>query len=350
MLDSKTGRTAQKSELAARNHGRFSVAVIGAGMSGMACANHLAKHGFSVTVFEKEKEVGGRSSIYQDGHGTYDHGCQYFTVRDKRFQKHIDAMVDQNAVTIWPARLASCLQGVVHPVEEATILYVGTPGMNAIAQHLSDGMDVRLGTIVSTVKKNTKGWKLTAGGKREAFDIVVSGTPAEQTAQLLKSFPEIAAGAAKVKTRPCLSLTVGFDHALNVPFDAAHFNSCPVMWSSNNRTKPGRSHSEIWTIQATPGWSEEHFSSPEDMIGKILLSSFFESSGLSPVMPKFMRTHKWYYGWSDEPLRADCLWDKNTRLGACGDWCHKGRMEGAYLSGISLAEKIICDCPQSESA
>jgi len=332
-------------------HAQFSVAVIGAGMSGMACANLLAKHGFKVTVYEKEKELGGRASIYQDRQGSYDHGCQYFTVRDKRFKQFVDALVIQKAVNVWPARVASCLHGVVHPVEDDAVLYVGVPGMNAIAQNLSTGVDVRPDTIVSIIKKGVQGWKLTAGGKRETFDMVVVSAPAEQTAQmLLKSCPVISAEAARVKTRPCLSVTVGFDHVLNVSFDAAHFNSCPVMWSSNNRTKPGRSHNEIWTIQATTKWSEEHYSSPEDMIGKILVSSFFESSGLSPVIPTFMRTHKWYYGWSDEPLRKDCLWDKSARVGACGDWCHNGRVEGAFISGTSLAESIINSCAVAATA
>lgn len=35
------------------------VAIIGSGPAGLACANELNKHGFSVTVFEKEKELGG---------------------------------------------------------------------------------------------------------------------------------------------------------------------------------------------------------------------------------------------------------------------------------------------------
>jgi predicted NAD/FAD-dependent oxidoreductase len=325
---------------------RPSVAVIGAGISGMACARLLTAHGYPVTVFEKEKEAGGRSSIHQNGPYVYDHGCQYFLARDKRFVRHVEMFVEKGAVSTWPVRLASCLHGVVHQVEEDADLYVGVPGMNAIATYLSPGVDLRRDTIVSTVKRVNQSWKLIAGGKRETFDVVVVSAPAEQTAQLLHGFPVIADEAANVKTRPCLSVTVGFEHMLNASFDAAHFSSCPIMWASNNRTKPGRPHNELWTIQATTKWSGEHFSSPDDMIAKIVLSSFFESSGIAPVVPTFTRTHKWFYGWSEEPLKKDHLWDKDTWLGACGDWCHNGRVEGAFLSGISMAENIIKDCPQ----
>jgi len=350
MLESDPFKMLHNTEAVKVMKDRPSVAVIGAGVSGMACARLLAAHGYPVTVFEKEKEVGGRSSILQNNTDTYDHGCQYFLARDKRFDRHVKMFLEKGVVATWPVRLASCLHGVVHQVEEDTDLYVGVPGMNAIASYLSRGVDLRQDTIVSTVKRVGQSWKLIAGGKRETFDVVVVSAPAEQTAQLLHGFPAIADVAAKVKTRPCLSVAVGFEHILNVSFDAAHFSSCPIMWASNNRTKPGRPHNEIWTIQATTKWSEEHFSSPDDMIAKILLSSFFESSGITPVVPKFTRTHKWFYGLTEEPLKKEHVWDKDTWLGACGDWCHNGRVEGAFLSGISMAENIIKDCPQLASA
>jgi len=347
MVDAGKFKSMRGGESTKAIEGRPSVAVIGAGVAGMSCARFLTDHGYPVSVFEKEKELGGRASIIHDGLGTYDHGCQYFRVRDKKFQDHLKALQDKGVVAIWPAREASCLHGVVHQVEDDSVLYVGVPGMNAIAQYLADGVEVKSDTIVSGIKQGNHCWKLIAGGKRETFEIVVASAPAELTAELLKDFPVIAAEAATVKTRPCLSVSVGFEHMLNVSFDAAHFTSCPIMWASNNRTKPGRAHKEIWTIQATTSWSAEHFSAPEDTIGKILLSSFFEASGLPPVMPKFMRTHRWYYGKPDQPLNKSFLWDKETRIGACGDWCHNGRLEGAFLSGISMAECIIYDCPHT---
>ena len=61
------------------------VAVIGAGIAGLACARTLAQAGCEVTVFEKSRGFGGRMACRQTPFGTHDHGAQYFTVRDKRF-------------------------------------------------------------------------------------------------------------------------------------------------------------------------------------------------------------------------------------------------------------------------
>lgn len=62
-----------------------SIAVIGAGMAGVACARTLMQAGHQVTVFEKTDHAGGRTTTLQTPFGGFDAGAQYFTVRDERF-------------------------------------------------------------------------------------------------------------------------------------------------------------------------------------------------------------------------------------------------------------------------
>ncbi len=58
---------------------RKSVAVIGAGVAGLACAARLAAEGYLVDVFERNSEAGGKLGLLQDGGYSWDTGPSLFT-------------------------------------------------------------------------------------------------------------------------------------------------------------------------------------------------------------------------------------------------------------------------------
>jgi predicted NAD/FAD-dependent oxidoreductase len=50
---------------------------------------------------------------------------------------------------------------------------------------------------------------------------------------------------------------------------------------------------------------------------------------------------KWPHATPVNPLPQRCLWDRTQQLGMAGDWCGGPRIEGAYLSGLALAEALL---------
>jgi predicted NAD/FAD-dependent oxidoreductase len=60
------------------------IAVIGAGIAGLACAREIARADVAVTVFEKARGLGGRLATRRDGNLAFDHGAQYLTVHRGR--------------------------------------------------------------------------------------------------------------------------------------------------------------------------------------------------------------------------------------------------------------------------
>ena len=62
------------------------LAIIGAGISGLSCADRLREAGFDLVVFDKARGPGGRMATRRvetaQGIAHLDHGAQYFTVRD----------------------------------------------------------------------------------------------------------------------------------------------------------------------------------------------------------------------------------------------------------------------------
>jgi isorenieratene synthase len=71
-----------------------SVAVIGAGLAGIAAAAKLAERGFAVTIYEKESYIGGKVGSWKHNEKNVEHGFhaffkQYYNLRN--FLKEIDA-------------------------------------------------------------------------------------------------------------------------------------------------------------------------------------------------------------------------------------------------------------------
>ena len=66
------------------------VAIIGAGLAGLSCAQALVQAGYQVHVFDKSRGPSGRMSTRraEDHAGPWqcDRGAQYFTARDATFR------------------------------------------------------------------------------------------------------------------------------------------------------------------------------------------------------------------------------------------------------------------------
>src|SRR5262245_6894964 len=112
-------------------HGSRSIAVIGGGLAGLICARTLTNHGLAVKVFDKGRTPGGRISTRQIDGYRFDDGAQYFTVRDPRFQREVNAWLAAGLATEWTGRVCVLENGTVSAGEQKT-RYVGVPGMSAI--------------------------------------------------------------------------------------------------------------------------------------------------------------------------------------------------------------------------
>jgi len=327
---------------------RPGVAVIGAGISGLIAARILAERGYPVTVFDKGQRPGGRASTRIEGHFSFDHGCQYFTARDRRFIRYVEAWNELGIVCPWDARRASLHGGIISAVQDKVTRYVGVPGMDATARHLARDLDIRSGVKVSAVEYTASGWNIHFGNAMpETYEILVCAIPPAQTLELLKNQTPLVGKASEVSMQPCWAAMAVFDYELDTSFDAAHVSGSPLVWAANNGSKPGRSTGECWVLHASPSWSHDHIERPPAEIAAMLTAEFFKSSGLAPVKPKLLSAHRWLYASPAKPLPDTLLWDAGHAVGICGDWCHSARMEGAFLSGLELAEKIIDDRPRS---
>jgi len=328
---------------------RPTVAIIGAGMAGITAARLLSERGYSVTIYEKARGLGGRMSTRREGDYAFDHGCQFFTARDERFRRYLEAWEEQGLASRWDLRVASCERGTVTPLRDDTLRYVGVPAMNAMIKKMAAGLDVKLSTRVTGLQAEDGEWRVLSepAASDETYEIVVVSTPAEQAAPLLAGSSSLQAQAAVVRMQPCWSVMVAFEYDLEPPFDGAFLRGSPLVWVANNGSKPGRTTHECWVLHAAPSWSRDHLELPPEQIVEILLPAFFEATGLKPVKPLAAFAHRWRHASPENALDTGCLWDARAGLAACGDWCQSARLENAFLSGLLLAERIIAERPRA---
>ncbi len=320
-----------------------SVAVIGAGVAGLTAARTLADHGLNVHVFDKGRSSGGRISTRRTGDVSFDHGAQYVTARDERFARYVDSWMQDGLVQPWKGLIGVAKNGQVHAKDTETIRFVGVPGMSTLAEHLSRRLNVTQKTRVDKVDRIEDRWHLSddSGSDLGQYDVLLVATPPIQAVPFLKSAPSLADKVAAVNMEPCWAVMVAFDKPLDLPYDGVFLHDSPLSWAARNSSKPGRGSAECWVLHGSPAWSRASIESDESRVVDDLLAALYETTGIRTVEPESARAHRWRYALAENPLDVGCLWDGDLQLGVCGDWCAGSRVEGAFLSGMAAAGRVL---------
>jgi len=321
------------------------VAVIGAGISGLICARTLVDHGLSVKLFEKSNGLGGRMATRRTDQGiSFDHGAQYFTARDSRFQHSVDSWVHDGIVKSWNGRIVTLVDGSIREDKSNTQRYVASPGMNGIGKHLASDLDVNLQTTVAPLQRVGNKWQLVSDDGRQLgdFDVVAVATPAPQAATLMQAVPQLAMYAERVVMRGCWCVMLSTTEPLQLDFDGAFISQSPLTWIARDSSKPDRAHDcQTWVLHASPDWTESHIEASKDDVERQLIQEFWRATGHVPTPLHMSMSHRWRYATPVQSLTENCLFEPKTLIGACGDWCAGPRVEGAFLSGVALAGRIL---------
>jgi len=78
------------------------IAIIGAGMAGLACARHLAQAGHAPIIFDKGRGIGGRLATRRAEGLQFDHGAQYVNAHTPGFAALLAELAAAGAAAPWP--------------------------------------------------------------------------------------------------------------------------------------------------------------------------------------------------------------------------------------------------------
>ena len=319
------------------------VAVVGGGLAGLTCAQTLQAGGCEVVVLEKSRGPGGRLSTRRTESAQYDHGAQYFTVRDPQFASFIDGCSKEGVVAIWQPRRQA-------PARDDTTdhWHVGTPGMSALGRAQARGLTLKTEQRVMSLERRGTQWQLVIDGGQtlDGFDVAVVAVPNAQALPLLSEHaPQWAAALEQSTMQPCWTVMFSTHEALT-EFDAGSPSAGAIAWWARNSSKPGRKTTpgrHDWVLQASADWTAEHVNDDKSQVGLALMQAFGALLGcdVDPIEPPM--AHRWLYARRTPgmaPLPEPC-WSAALGLGVCGDGLNHSRVEQAYLSGLSLGQTIL---------
>lgn len=321
---------------------QISIAIIGAGISGLSCATRLQKLGFEVEVYEKSRGVSGRMSTRNRDGWNADHGAQYFTARDPLFIEELNHWIQSEAASIWNPCLKVYKQGQWHDSISSENRYVGTPNMTAPGKFLARNLSIQLNQTIDQIAIKKGKWSLHSiegGDIQKKFDWLVLALPAPQALALTQQIDlKIKGLVSNANMQGCWTVIVSPNQNLNTDFDAAFVNNEIISWISRNNSKPNRIGREVWTIHATPQWSQEWIELDRDAAAKLILDCA-KKLGLDFGDSK-VSIHRWRYASGHVNPASGPIINQDLKLGFCGDWLRGGRVESAWLSGYELASQI----------
>jgi renalase len=279
----------------------------------------------------------------------------------------------------WSADIRVIENGVLQAKKDAVAptRYVGVPGMSALGRYFSDPVSgsIVFNTRIECAEQQSGRWQLkTDEGKiwPNTFTHLVITAPAEQASTIVPAAPQHLLQYVKQRTLapcwcvpfcPCFSslrcslrvfrraVMLGFSHRQQIDFDAAFVNHHDaISWISRDSSKPGRSNgSDCWVVHASKEFSKTHLEEKPEKIAEIIMQSFLAlPMSTAPLdRPSMCVAHRWRYSIPEDDTEHPALWDPATKLGYAGDWTSGSRVEGAFLSGVEMAEKIRQDMGQS---
>ncbi|MAQ16103.1 MAG: NAD/FAD-dependent oxidoreductase [Sandaracinus sp.] len=301
------------------------IAIVGAGMAGLACAERLVRGGRQVVLFDKGRRVGGRMATRRQAGRQFDHGAQFFTARDPSFQEAVRGWQALGVVGEW-----------AQAGEDAETRWVGSGSNRALPEHLAASLDVRLGTAIAPLDGRTI--HTEEGRWLGRFDEVVVTAPPTQAAALLACSDTLLARLGNPTHSPCWAVIAAF--AERPCEEDVLRDRGALQWIARDASKPGRPKGETWVIHANEAWSRANLEHGPERVADELLRCWAHSLG-RPMRPTFAVAHRWRYARVTDPIGEPFLRDPEARLTLAGDGLLGPRVEAAWLSGVAAAEAIL---------
>lgn len=346
------------------------VAIVGAGMAGLAAARRLTAVGQKVVLFEKSAGVGGRIATRRVQGCLLDHGAQVIKpdgspLADVMFQE----LSTTDLIEVLPPVRIVGPEGEIlpedpHHTPQRAFTY--RDGMTTLPKLLVAALpeelfELRLKTRIGRMEESKDGFLLRDEQGRELLraDHVVLTPPAPQTADLLAAshLRDPTLNQIRIDTlrsvpyQPCLTVLLGYA-APTPPAPAyallASDRAQPLLWLAFEQTKvPSRvPQGEAALIaQLGPTISQQLYEVSDAEVLELTLHELRLRFGDTYARPHWQQVKRWRYSQPRGMTGFDTVnpISSDSRIVVCGDALRpeNGRVYQAYSSGLEAAEFLL---------
>jgi len=337
------------------------IAIVGAGIAGLTCAQQLQQAGYRVVVLEKSRGVGGRLATRRLPHDRADHGTCYLSPKGELFRELIAHLLEKDVVQVWTDTAYTLNRDrTLQASPDRIPRYVAPDGMSAIAKYLATGLDIRLSQrVIGLEPTSDQTWNLTIENTQPAAaastlkaSAVLVAIPAPQAVTLLEPLEktivssELIQSLRSVEFDPCISVMAGYPEDCLQQWQATYGDVKAIAvqhpdlgWIGLDSSKRRTSSQPIFVVQSTAAFANQFLDAADlSPVGQNLLQSAAEHLLPWLATPEWTQVHRWRYSFATRPL-SDRYWSAETPtpLVCAGDWCGGMRVESALLSGLSAA-------------
>jgi predicted NAD/FAD-dependent oxidoreductase len=317
------------------------VAVIGGGISGVACARAAQRAGAEVTLLDRGRALGGRmasrrmreTALPYDGR-VVDVGASYLTADDEEFGAVVDGWVRRDLVRAWTRSFD--VRGEPPPVEplDGPVRYAAVGGLRSLVEDLA----ADLPSVVSAheVEEVTRvpGGVLVDGDR---FDAVALAMPGPQALDILVEDDPAAEALRAQRWEPVLALVAAFERRTWPAVDGVFVNDSAVLSFVADDGRRRGDDAPVLVAHSTGVLAARHLDDPTSALPLLLAALGQAVPGAEE--PTWVDVRRWSLAKPRVHAERQAWWDGT--LGVCGDaWGARPRVQTAWLSGTYLGTHL----------
>lgn len=313
----------------AQNTG-VSVLVVGAGISGVACAQRLTRAGITVQVADLGRVLGGRMASRRWDGRVVDLGASYLTASDPPFTAVVEGLVDRGVLRPWTDTFAVVSDGVWSS-KSGPLRYAAPGGIRSVVEALAKGLDLRPESPVGAVGPGP-----IADGV--SYDAVVLAMPAPQALRLLGRSLTAERGALEAQSyEAVMALAARYEAVPDRLGDGVFVNGVEVLSFVAHDGRRRGDDAPVLVAHSPDAYARRFLTDRQAALPE-MVDALDAVLGLGRPLDTYV--HRWTFA---KPAQAgNRPWFLgDAMVGLCGDAWGSPKVETAWSSGDLLAVALL---------